>query len=224
MCAWACLLGQVVRELVKAGVDVGKVETFSGLTALELVETTLGDPSCNKQQSRRLRSVFKILKAAETARSANAGGVQATPIRAAAAKLAAVISNRDCAVCQAPKCKLRCPCSMRLYYCSKECQKNHWKIHKTEHNARTHNKQLHVRPKSILVDQDTLGYKGAEDVVIVTSASAAHAHKITTQQWKCDGRNLCTTFSSIQIFITLQMLCYVVYWWSALQSCDITGM
>ena len=208
MCAWACLLGQVVRELVKAGVDVGKVETFSGLTALELVETTLGDPSCNKQQSRRLRSVFKILKAAETARSANASSVRATPIRAAAAKLAAVINNRDCAVCQAPKCKLRCPCSMRLYYCSKECQKNHWKIHKREHKARIHNKQL--RPTSILVDQDTLGYKAAEDAVIVTSASAAHTHKITTQQRQCDGRNLCTTFSSIRIFV---MLCYAVYWW-----------
>ena len=64
--------GQVVREMVKPGVDVARVDSHGGLSALQMVEMTVNDPSSSKQFSRRLKKVIKILKAADKVSSAHA--------------------------------------------------------------------------------------------------------------------------------------------------------
>ena len=39
-----------------------------------------------------------------------------------------------CAVCDEPSCSMKCPCGT-VYYCGGACQKQHWKLHKTDHKA-----------------------------------------------------------------------------------------
>ena len=64
--------------MVKAGVDVARVESHSGLSALRMVRMTVNDPSCSKQFSRRLSKVIKILKAADKVSGAHASEPAAT--------------------------------------------------------------------------------------------------------------------------------------------------
>lgn len=42
--------------------------------------------------------------------------------------------SRFCAQCSKPNCTKRCSECKNIYYCSKECQKNHWNVHKKNCN------------------------------------------------------------------------------------------
>ena len=110
---------QVVRELLNAGVDLTRVETHSGLTALQLAEEGLNDPDYSNSQFRKIVKMIKTVEAGRTDSLSKCPKLRA----------------RACALCQAPKCKFSCVCSPNINYCSKQCQRKHWKSHKKAHKA-----------------------------------------------------------------------------------------
>ena len=109
-CAVAGHHKDIVILLIKAGADVGQRDGH-GATAMDIAEQYYA-----YENKKIYRSIVRLLEL-DSEGNPKALSRPAT----------------SCPACDEPHCRLSCSCGT-VYYCDKQCQKSHWKVHKKAHN------------------------------------------------------------------------------------------